>query len=141
MSNMFYTYEVTRSLDEDMIKDILTTAIEGGIGYWACLGNDDPDWIAARDKYKEEHNDYPCYCDVAYELLSNNKSVIFYDEQDDNTKLELTMGKLLLGCGLFEEQYKTPIIQMFDNASFDAYDADCIIQYALFGEVIYGQNV
>ena len=140
MSNMIYTYEVTRSLDEDMIKDILTTAIEGGISYWACLGNDDPNWIAARDKYKAEHNEAPCYCDVAYELLSNNKSVIFYDEQDDDTKLELSMGKFLLGCGLFEEHYRS-LKEAFDDASFDAWDADAIIQYALFREVIYGQNV
>jgi hypothetical protein len=53
------SYQVTHTLDKEELKDILTTAIEGGISYWACLGNDDPEWIAARDRYEKEHKEIP----------------------------------------------------------------------------------
>ena len=56
-------FSVNHSLTEHDILDILTTAIEGGIGYWCCLDNTDPDWVAARQQLKEETGDAPCYCD------------------------------------------------------------------------------
>ena len=66
---MEYTYTITRTLKEEVLLDVLTTAIEGGIGYWACLLNDDKDWVAARKQWKTEHNDTPCYCDVALQVM------------------------------------------------------------------------
>ena len=133
-----FEYDVKHQLDDGEIKDILTTAIEGGIGYWACLGNDDPDWVETRDKYKVDHNEYPCYCDVAFELLNNNKVVVFYDEQDDGKQLLLTKENFINGCRLFEEHKGKSINLMLEDGEFDAWDADMIIQYALFGDVIYG---
>lgn len=127
------------NLNEETIKDILTTAIEGGIGYWACLGNDDPIWVKTRDNYIESHNgERPYYCDVAYDVMNSGNAVIFYDEEDDDTRFELTMSKFMDGCKLYEDKTGTKINDSFDDGSFDACDADMIIQYALFGEVIYG---
>lgn len=133
-----FEYDVKHKLDDEEVKDILTTAIEGGIGYWACLGNDDPAWAEARDKYKAEHNERPCYCDVAFELLNNNKAVVFYDEEDDDKQLLLTKENFINGCKLYEEHVGKTIHTMLDTGEFDANDADMIIQYSLFGEVIYG---
>lgn len=133
-----YKVSYTRCLEDDEVKDILTTAIEGGIGYWACLGNDDTDWIDARNSYKETHNEWPCYCDVAFDLLNNNKCVVFYDEQDDNKKLLLDKHQFIIGCQSFEEHKGCSIKHMLEDGDFDAWDADAIIQYALFGDVIYG---
>lgn len=132
-------WNIQRGLDETEIKDVLTTAIEGGIGYWACLGNDDEEWIKARTEYKEAHKETPCYCDIAYDVMfKNHKAVIFYNEQDDDKPLYLTKDKFRDGCRLFEESRGKSIHQMLDDVEFDAEDADCIIQFALFREVIYG---
>ena len=71
-------------LEEDVVKDILTTAIEGGISYWACLGNDDKHWIEQSKLYKEKTGECPYYCDTALNVMLNGYAVILYDEEDDN---------------------------------------------------------
>jgi len=134
---MPHTFNVSFTITDEEISDILTTAIEGGIGYWACLLNDDPDWIAAREIVKNRLQDTPCYCDVGLELLKTGKAIKFEDEED-GTIHELTMEKLLQGCAVFaKEEGKSPS-KMLADGDFDANDADMLIQYALFGEVIYG---
>lgn len=138
---------VTHKLEKDDILDILTTAIEGGIGYWACLRNDDPDWAEGRKQWKEEHkNDAdptPCYCDVAYKVMEMGKAVKFTDAEldDDDPDLEyweLTMEKFLKGCSQYIQVTGKDIKKAMDESDFDAEDADMIIQYALFGELVFG---
>ena len=131
-----FSWTTKHSLDEEQIKDLLTTAIEGGIGYWACLGNDDPNWISTRDKLKQTQEDV-FYCDTAYELLVNDLPVILYDEQDDDKKLHLTWDKLIKACQTWEEDNGKNLKEEIDNGNFDAYDADCIIQLAVFNDVVY----
>lgn len=133
-----FNFTVGHSLTEEDILDILTTAIEQGIYYWACIDNDHPDWIEARNQWKSEHNDVPCWCDTAFRVMQNGKAIIFYDEEDNDKVLELTMDKFLQGCAKFTEWSGKDIHKAIDEADFDAVDADCIIQFALFGEVVYG---
>ena len=136
-----FTWEVntTHSLSPRQIKDLLTTAIEGGINYWAVLGNDDPAWVAARDEYIKEHNgDKPCYCDVAYAVLEQGKSIVLYDKEDNNQMYTLSWEDLITGCKEFEKQDFCSLPDLMYNCSFDAGDADIIIQLSIFGEVIYG---
>ena len=139
------TFSVENALTEADILDILTTAIEGGIGYWAILDNEHKDWIEGRKQWKEEHkNDadpIPCYCDVAYQVMKNGKAVIFYDEEEDphhKNPLKLTLSSFAEGCKKFSEFIGRNIHKMIDDSDFDAEDADCIIQYALLGDIIYG---
>ena len=133
------TFSVTHALTERDILDILTTAIEGGIGYWACLDNTHPDWEEARKQWKVEHNDeIPCYCDVAYQVMKNGKAVILIDEEDNNTEYQLTLEKFIEGCAKFSAWKGKDIHKMMKESDFDSWDADGIIQFALFGEWIYG---
>ena len=140
-------YSITRTLSIENIKDILTTAVEGGIGYWAVLCNDTKEWAEAKKLAKEELGDTPCYCDVMYKMFELNYPVIFEDNtcveygEDDCERWELTLEKLLKGCKFFEERvaiHGTSLLLMLENGDFDANDADCIIQYALFGELTFG---
>ena len=132
-------YTIEREITEEVALDILTTAIEGGIGYWACLLNDDPDWVAARKQWKAEHKDEtPCYCDTALQVMKNGKAVKFEDAEDDSEVWELTMDKFLNGIKLYEEKHGRNVTKMMDDGDFDAEDADCVIQYGLFNEVVFG---
>lgn len=130
-------FSVQHGLTKEDILDILTTAIEGGIGYWCCLDNTDPDWVAARQQLKEETHDTPCYCDVAYKVMTNGKAVKLEDEED-GTVLELTLEKFQQGCAKYTQETGRDIHRTIDESAFDAEDADMIIQYALFGELVYG---
>ena len=125
-------------LDEAGVKDILCTALEGGIGYWACLLNDDPDWVAARDKLKAATGEKPCYDEVAYEVLSTGHSIFFEDAEDDEEKYELTWVGLMEGLRLFEEMRGKSLYYLIEDGDFDADDADAIIQLAIFKEIIFG---
>ena len=42
------------------------------------------------------------------------------------------------GIEQFEEEEEVPLEAIIDRGAFDAEDADRIIQYALFGELVYG---
>ena len=132
------TIQVNHELTKEIMLDILTTAIEGGIGYWSILLNDDPKWEKASKQWKEEHNgETPCYCDSAYKVMENGDAIRLEDVDDGNI-YELTMEKFLNGCKLYIEKTGKDIKKAMDESNFDAWDADAIIQYALFGEVIYG---
>lgn len=117
---------------EQDIQDIITTALEGGIGYWACL-----DDIGAS-------GDAPI-SEQAADVLLTGGSLTFIDAEGDpddpaTERWTLTLEKLLNGFKLyFEEGCHVAVEDNFVDTSYiDANDADCIVQFALFGEVVYG---
>ena len=137
------TFKIEYTLKEGTIIDVLDTAFEGGIGYWACLDNTHPDWVEARKQWKEAHkteqepNPIPCFSEVALQVMQNGKAVILIDEEDE-TEYQLTLEKLVEGCRIYTIRKGKDIQKALDEADFDANDADAIIQYALFGDIIYG---
>lgn len=118
--------KVEMDLTDYAIDCIICNAIEGGIGYWACLNNTGEDW-------EKKPKGVPAST-WATVLLLEGKGVEFEDQEDGDKKHTLTLKKLLKGYGL---NYKNrPHDNDWENG--DATTADCIIQYALFGEVVYG---
>lgn len=106
------------------IENIIITAIEGGIGYWACLLNDEIE-------FDNQPDDIPV-SQYATELLLLGKTIKFVDTEEFSEIWELTLEKLLLGIKLSMED------EPFDLNDLDTEQSDCIVQYALFGELIYG---
>lgn len=116
--------EIVTSISEYDVEVIMVNAIEGGIGYWACLLNDKPEFA-----------NKPKGCPVsqwAAKLLIEGKSVYFMDEFD-GFEYNLTLEKLLNGIKLNKMK------RSFDSdwISGDSTTADCIIQYSILGEVEY----
>ena len=149
MSKPTVTFNSSHSLTEENILDIITTALEGGIGYWACLDNTDSDWEAARDQWIKEHatkdnpKPKPCYCDVAYQVLKNGKAIILIDdsyecEQESDGVYTITMDKFKEGCSKYVSYTGKDIKKSIDESNFDADDADMIFQFAAMGEIVYG---
>ena len=141
ISEDLFNFNVKKTLTRDQMDDILTTAIEGGIGYWACLLNDDPAWIKAEKQQKAEGG-LLYWSSVALRVMENGDAVKFVDaeEDPDDPDLEvwkLTLDKLMQGCALFEQE-RGSITKMLNDGSFDAIEADCLIQYAVFGKIIFG---
>lgn len=134
------TYTIERKLTVGEIKDVITTAVEGGIYYWACLLNDDPDYIKAFKELQKTMKDGPCYCDIIFKVLVDGKAVKFQDAEDtdDGEIWSLTLDKLLTGIKMYEEKCGKSVHKAMDDGDFDANDADAIFQYALFNEIIYG---
>lgn len=139
------TYTTIARLTAGNIDDIMCTAIEGGIGYWAVLDNSTTDWEETEAKLRQEQNDIPTYSEVATTMLFEGKKIRFFDTDAETTLVDkedaesvwyLDLEKFTKGCRLYEEKYGS--IRLKLETDFDANDADAIIQLALFGEIVFG---
>ncbi|MBO7731509.1 MAG: hypothetical protein J6S67_03125 [Methanobrevibacter sp.] len=134
-------FTVERTLTAEDLDDIFTTAIESGyegIGYWAILDNTDPAWEKAEADLKAEGKEL-YWGTVATRVLLNGDAIKFEDaegEEDDSDWI-LDMEKFKKGCGLYEKE-RGSLIKNLENGSFDAVEADCLVQYCVFGEVVFG---
>lgn len=115
--------QIEVNLSQQDIDDIMVTALEGGINYWCRR-------VKVVGKYLGE---------ASSDQISRGGSLILYDAESSD-KWELTLEKFLNGVKLYFEQGCH--VQVEDNAidtgDMDANDADCIVQFALFGEVVFG---
>lgn len=133
-----YTITVELKLTEEDLGDIICAAFEGGIGYWGCLDMSKPEWQG-----KPKNMPISQYITI---LLVSNEEVTIFDtelEEDELTEegiLILNLDKLLAGIKKYLEEdgldcaYEGNI----DTCNIDADAADNIIQYALFGEIVFG---
>ena len=115
--------QIEVNLTQQDIDDIMVTALEGGINCWCQEAKVVGEYLG----------------EYASDQISRGGSLILYDAES-NDKWELTLEKFLNGVKLYFEQGCH--VQVEDNAidagDIDANDADCIIQFALFGEVVFG---
>lgn len=105
------------------IDDIMVTALEGGITYWC----------GRAEVVGEMLGDY------ASEQISRGGSLILHDAESSD-KWELTRDKFLKGVEqLFKESNLVTAEDLTaDLGCLDADCADCIVQYALFGKLVFG---
>lgn len=108
--------------DED-IDDIMITALEGGITYWC-------DKAEVVGRYLGE---------MASEQISRGGELRLHDCEEDEIYV-LTLDKFLQGLSMYICRFYEIAVNngRVDPGEIDAEGADCIVQYALFGEVIYG---
>ena len=129
------TTEAEKIYDQ-LILDIFTTAIEGGINYWS--------WT---DEYKWMNEDGS---DDFYNFFA------LIEETDNGPKHIVDRKTVVRGYELATESFQgdeicwstsaplskkkilSPSYVDEDSWDFDAGDADIIIQLGLFGEVVYG---
>ena len=117
---------MTIKVTEEDIDGIMCSALEGGITYWC--------WKA------EVIGDY--LGEYASEQIARGGVLKLYDSEEDE-KYWLTRDKLLNGIKLAYENgcyasYEWCNGRELDGCQIDAEVADCIVQYALFGEWVYG---
>ena len=113
------------------VLDILCAALYGGIGYWAVLDNSTDDFEKAP---AEESTEETCA-----RLLLRGKSIKFEDVESEQS-FELTLDKFMIGIEKAVNAEGFNIIDddgSLDCCNIDSGIADSIIQYAIFGEVIY----
>jgi hypothetical protein len=107
-------------LTNDDLNDLMTTALEGGINHWCneakatveCNG-----WIS--------------------DALVVGYAINLYDSET-HEPYQLTLSGLMKGIELYSGKHQLPMDDnRLDLGQIDAAIADCIIQYAVFGEVRY----
>lgn len=123
--------KITVYLTQQDIDDIMVSAFEGGINYWCRRVVVQGDYLG---KYASE------------QISRGGKLAIWLDEpfEDDKTCYVLDRDKFLAGFKLWIESDGDSYDAIdhsdgsIDCGQIDAVCADEIIQYALFGEVVFG---
>ena len=127
-SNALFIIDISKRIKvtEENIDDIMCSALEGGINYWCCkaevIGSYLGEW--------------------AHEQIARGGSLNLYDAEEDEV-YELTLEKFLNGIqlaveGNYYEEYEWVLSDGLDVCQVDADVADCIIQLALFNEIVFG---
>ena len=112
--------------DDQFLEDIIVTALEGGSNYWI-------DSI----KYISDSPQGMPKSIWVFNQLKDGNTITIYLEDDD--RAFLTMRKLHMGVREYFSDSKKLIGGLtLDAADYDAYMADCVLQYAVFGELVYG---
>jgi hypothetical protein len=117
---------VVTEVSESTIENIIVNSFEGGSNYWMGLDN-------STEAFKAKPKDEPLST-WSTKLLLEGGSVGIYDIEEDDKIYQLTLKKLLKGIQLNAKQRP----EHTDEENWDGEDVDCILQYALFGEVVYG---
>jgi hypothetical protein len=117
---------VVREISEDEICNIIVACFEGGCNYWLGVDN-------STTEFKNKPKDEPLSTWCTKVLLEGG-TVNMYDVEDEDTRWKLTLKKLIKGIKLNAQERPNNA----DPENWDAEDTDCILQYALFSEVVYG---
>lgn len=119
------SYESTVRLTSQDIDDIMVDAFEGGITYWCGKADVVGDYLG----------------EYASDQISRGGSLVLYDNGSSD-KWELTLEKFLNGIKLWlmndADVYHGVHEGRLDAGQLDSCAADSIVQYALFGEVVFG---
>lgn len=109
------------------IDDIMVTALEGGINYWC-----------GEAEVVEEKR----VSAWGHEQIARGGVLMLHDIEDPDEVWELTLEKFINGFALWVEnggdKYGAIEHGEVDCCNIDADCADEIIQYALFGELVFG---
>ena len=117
-------------ISNELIEDILCTAFEGGITYWAnnisCEDREDMKKVGG---WKHE-----------YLTKTKKKDAVMYIHTVEGGKVKITKSLILEALQEMDKpEYKyTKALGRILDETYDAYDADIVVQTACFGEVVYG---
>ena len=117
--------EVKVKLTASDIDNLIVTAFEGGTDHWAGI-------IYKKELFSLKPKGVAMSQWIT-KLLLEGQEVMLCDIEDRSERWVLTLQKLLNGITLSAKERPEHI----DMDNWDAEDAGCIIQYALFGRVEY----
>ena len=122
---------ITVEISDKMIEDILCSAFEGGITYWAenvsCKDNDDMKKVGG---WKHE-----------YLTKTKKKDAIMYiHDIETGERYPITKKSIIDALQKMDKpEYKyTKALNRILNEQWDADDADIVVQTACFGHVVFG---
>lgn len=136
---------------QELLRDIVITAVEGGIGYWSSCARyrwsrkikGDPDDMLLFPEVELVAAESPSDFD---ELLPDVPIVGTHPHWGRIVKLtpeliERAIAKIKDEPAIFNKTTRRNVIVAdIDNdcSDIDAEDADCIVQVALFGKIVFG---
>ena len=128
MNEYLFTKKI--GLTEEDISDILCSCIEGGSNYWCQIQNYGEQWDEVK---KDLPKDYTIEDRIM--ALWHKEYALHVVDVEEDTEYEISF-----------KDFLDAIQSVIDDGTWDGEDVcdvdgcvgDCIMQYAVFGEVIYG---
>lgn len=127
-------------VDYETLEDIVVTALEGGIGWWACLDNTGAEW--------DDEPEDMATSEYAALLIANGKKLEFSDATgdwgaDDEPKCPWGVDADTITQGIMlylESKGGTNILTdgELNSSKIDADVASDIFQFGIFGECVFG---
>ena len=114
----------------EFLADVITTAVEGGIGYWSAVKDYNYEYIDNGDKRN--------WAEVVIKDIETGKTHVVTMDGIEKALKRFSSGPV---NGLYDKYRGWVIVEDVTNGEGDNFDsdmADWIIQVSLFGEVIYG---
>jgi len=135
MTTMKVSFDI--ELDNEFFDDLICTIFEGGSNYW--VGH-----VKIDHPEGDKPTGTPASTWIADALNKGGTVTVFILEGDENVVLVKNM--LVEGLGKWAEHYPTHVSIVHENTGkstidagdIDADDADIILQYALFNDVVFG---
>lgn len=127
---------------QQIIENVIVTAIEGGSNYWIWF-NIDENWFREMNHFcqKTESKNFklPFSIKIVNALmgLENFKIPIYDLENTDELLGELSKESFIRGCELCAKNYPKHWANILSE-NFDADDADIVFQLAVMGDVVFG---
>lgn len=121
-------FAVPVKVSQRFLDDLVSTAFEGGINYWCTKAEPGTATGALVEG-----------ADYLSDVITRGGTVYLYDDdpsEGSGKTYALTLDKLLNGLALYIDRNLARSDGIPDV--LDANGADQVIQYAVFGEVIYG---
>ena len=140
---------LTNPENEEMLNYLVCDFVNDGISYWAELDLSTQKYNGAKQSLVEIGRKNICFEDVLTQLLLAGEALPIVDREDeDGQAYYLTLGTLAYGVAMYREYQNDDTIDAIAELTdeeleeffedIDAADADLIVQYALFDDVIFG---
>lgn len=119
------TITIERTIDDQMLADILITAVEGGIGYWSQV-------VTYRWTEGPQHTQADIVVDIGDGEIKDYK--INLDVIEKGLKALLVLDNVNPGI----RSMASDAVAENDAAHIDSDAADVIVQLGLLDEIVYG---
>lgn len=126
MNSYQISYNGNITITDEDILNILSDATYACFYWSSSYEYEIEDYMQARKGLRE-----PCREEVILKMLRNDMNVFMYVNDKDEI-YRLTLPNIINGIKLHLENDGSP-----DVDDWDGWDADCVMQYAIFGDVIY----
>lgn len=131
--------KITLTTDEklSMVYEALTTDLPYFRDYGICISYDRTKYREAQEAltYNKKNNETVCVEDVWLELIKT-VGITFCDIDEGIDNVDFNMA--LINNNSKWEKIPLNIIDSFVSENYDANDADILMQYLLYGEVVFG---
>ncbi len=123
LDEMFTTVKVETPITNDLVRNLLVCAVEGGSNYWCSK---------IRPLDKDDKRGYDEY------MLDGFYAVESESHDDKPPKRKVSKAKMIKAFELMEKDYHRHMVDALDESRMDADTGDVYLQLCCFGDVIYG---